>query len=65
MGVECSTQGRNENPVQNLLSGNLKERDHAEDLSVDGKIILELYTGNRIGRCEVDASGSGQGLRVL
>jgi hypothetical protein len=24
-----------------ILVGNLKERDHSEDLSVDGRIILE------------------------
>jgi hypothetical protein len=27
-----------------------------EDLGIDGKLILE---GNRVGRCGLDASGSG------
>jgi len=32
---------------------NLKGRNHLEDLSVDGRIILEL------GGCRLDLSGSG------
>jgi hypothetical protein len=38
---------------------NLKGRDHTEDPDVDGRIILEWILGNRMGRCELDASGSG------
>jgi len=40
---------------------NLKGRDHSEDLFVSGKIILEWILGNRVGSCELDASGSGWG----
>jgi len=42
-----------------LWSENLKGRDYSEDLSVDGCIILEWILGNRLGRCGLDASGSG------
>jgi hypothetical protein len=40
---------------------NLKGRNHLEDLSVDGKIILEWIVGNRVERCGLDARGSVQG----
>jgi hypothetical protein len=30
-----------------------------EDLDIDGKIILEWILGKRVGRCRLDASGSG------
>jgi hypothetical protein len=39
--------------------GNLKGRDHSEDLGVDGRVILELILGKRSGRCGMDAYGSG------
>jgi hypothetical protein len=41
MGGACSTHRRDENCIQNFLSGNLKGRDHSEDLGVDERIILE------------------------
>jgi hypothetical protein len=33
--------GRDEKFIQNFWSENLKGTDHAEDLAVDGRIILE------------------------
>jgi hypothetical protein len=42
-----------------VWSENLKERDHSEDLGIDGKIISEHILGNKVGRCGMDASGSG------
>jgi hypothetical protein len=45
-----------------ILSENLKGRYHLEDLGIDEKIILDWISGGkRMERCEVDASGSGQG----
>jgi hypothetical protein len=32
-----------------------------EDLGVDGRIILECILGNRVGKCRLDASLSGEG----
>jgi len=36
-------------------------RDLSEGLGVDGKIILEWILGKWVGRCGLDASGSGYG----
>jgi hypothetical protein len=47
--------------VYKFWSENLTGRDHAEDLRVDGKIILELILDKYGGRCELDAAGSWQG----
>jgi hypothetical protein len=45
-----------------IWSENLNGRHHSEDLGVDGRIILEWILGkNRLGRCDLDASGSGYG----
>jgi hypothetical protein len=38
---------------------NLTGREHTEDLSVDGEIILEWILGKRVRRCGLDLSGSG------
>jgi len=38
---------------------NLKGRDHFEDLDVDGKQYQNESLGNSVGRCGLDASGSG------
>jgi len=40
-------------------SERLKGRDYAEDLGVDGKIILEWILGKYGRRCGLDSSGSG------
>jgi hypothetical protein len=37
---------------------NLRERDHSEDLGVDGRIILMQVLRNRSGVCGLDSSGS-------
>jgi hypothetical protein len=39
----------------------LKGKDQSEELGVGGKIILERFLENRVGRCGLDSSGSGQG----
>jgi len=40
MGGECSTDGEMRNAFYNILSENLKGRNHLEDLGVDGKVTL-------------------------
>jgi hypothetical protein len=42
-----------------MYSWPMKERDHLEDLGVDGKIILELILGKYDDMLWTDASGSG------
>jgi hypothetical protein len=36
MGGECSRNGAEERIIQGYGEGNLKERDHLEDLGLDG-----------------------------
>jgi hypothetical protein len=40
----CSTKGEMRN-LHKVWSENLKERDHSEDLCVNGKIILQWMLG--------------------
>jgi hypothetical protein len=42
-----------------ILVENLKGTDSLEDISIDGKIILEWILGMWVGRCELDLSDSG------
>jgi hypothetical protein len=41
MGGTCSTHRKSEKSMQNCSWGNLRGRDHFEDLYVDGRIILK------------------------
>jgi hypothetical protein len=41
MGGACGTHGGEERCIQSFGGGHLKERDHLEDLGVDGRIILK------------------------
>jgi hypothetical protein len=54
MGGACSTHRRDEKCVQNP-----KGREHSEDIGIDGRIVLEWILGKRVGKCGLDASGSG------
>jgi hypothetical protein len=47
-----------------LWLGNLKGRDHSENLDVDGMIILKSILGKEGGGCGLDSSGSVQGWVV-
>jgi hypothetical protein len=47
MGGTCITCERDERLIQNFC-GNLKERDHFEDLGMDGR-ILKLSLGKQVG----------------
>jgi len=40
MGGACTTYGGEERRIQGFGGGNLRKRDHLEDPSVDGRIIL-------------------------
>jgi hypothetical protein len=42
MGGTCGTYGRKERCIQDCWWGDLGERDHLENLNVDGKVILKL-----------------------
>jgi hypothetical protein len=45
MGRACTMHGGDEKCVQNFELGNLKGRDHSEDLGIDERIILKLFIG--------------------
>jgi hypothetical protein len=42
-----------------ILVGKLKERDHSEDLGIDGRIILQRSLEKLSRSCGLDSSGSG------
>jgi hypothetical protein len=57
--VACMGEVRN---AYNILVGKSEEKNHSEDLGVDGKIILEWILGTYCGKVwtgGLDASGSG------
>jgi hypothetical protein len=58
MGGSCGRHGRDEMHKQFLLE-NLKGWHNSKDLVIDGRIILEWTYRNMVGRCGLDASGSG------
>jgi hypothetical protein len=45
-----------------IFVGNLNLRENLESLDVDGRVILDWPRRNRIIRCGLNSSGSGQGL---
>jgi hypothetical protein len=49
---------RDEKVIKSWLE-NMKGGYHAEDLDVDGRVILQWFLGNIMGRCGLDSSGSG------
>jgi hypothetical protein len=42
-------------------SEQLQGTTHSGDRGMDGRTILQWILGNSVGRCRLDASGSGQG----
>jgi len=42
MGAECDTYGGNKGILKGFWSGNLRERDHLNNLGIEGRIILKL-----------------------
>ena len=53
--VACMGVKRN---AYKVLAGKLKERDHLEELHIDGKVILTWIVGG-MGGCGLHPSGSG------
>jgi hypothetical protein len=43
VGVECGTYVGREDMHAEFWSRNLRERDHLDDLGVDGRIILKCF----------------------
>jgi len=55
--VACMGEMRNAYKI--LVGESEGKRDHLEDVDVDGNITLEWILENMVGRCGLDASGSG------
>jgi hypothetical protein len=49
MGEECGTYGRQYRCIQDFGRGDLMEREHFEDLGLDGRIILKMFFKNLDG----------------
>jgi len=64
MSRECSTHGRDEKCVQIFCRKPETKRPVGRLRRVYGRIMLELILRKWVGRCGLDASGSGDG-RVL
>ena len=61
MGGACCTYGKGQRRIQCFCWGNMRERDHLEELGVDGMIILRL-----IIKKSVESSWNGLiWLRIL
>jgi hypothetical protein len=54
MGEAHSTNGRDKKLIQ-IPVGNVKIRDHFEDLAIDGRILERILQKE----CGMDSSGSG------
>jgi hypothetical protein len=52
----CSTHGNDNKGVRDY-DGNMKGRDHSEDLGVDGRIILKCILGSRVMWLRIGSSG--------
>jgi hypothetical protein len=50
MDGACDMRGRDDKCIQNFSRGTMKGRDHAEDLDINGMIILN-------GSCEIGWEG--------
>jgi hypothetical protein len=64
MGRSCSRYVRGQRRIQGFGGGNLREGDHFEDRSVDGRIILnwiwkKYYVGARPGSISLRTGTGG------
>jgi hypothetical protein len=61
MGGACGTYGSQERCITRFSTGNPRERDHLEDIDVEGRIILKWIFKKRDRGHGLDWSASGQG----
>jgi hypothetical protein len=59
MGGTCGTHGGGGEVFTGFWLGDLKVRDHWEDLGVGGTITLSWTLGRQGSRGELDSAGSG------
>ena len=60
MGGTCSTYGKRRGVYRGLV-GKPDGKNHLEDPGIDGRIILEGFSGSGTWGHGLDRSGSGQG----